>query len=125
MFRGEKWTMYLDIHQLKKIGLNKAQIARKTGVSRTTVNKYLKMTAEKYQQVLEGMDTRKKKLDDQHAIIVSWLRDYPDLSASQVMDWLLERKLLKKNSVSEGTVRNYVRQIRKAYGIKKQVYKRD
>jgi transposase len=125
VFREERWKMYFDIHQLKQMGLKVAQIARKAGVSRGTVYKYLAMTPEDYQHNLEGMDTRRKKLDHHHDHIVSWLRAYPDLSAAQVMDWLEERNLISKKSVGESTVRNYVRQIRKRYEIPKQRYKRD
>ncbi|TMN22618.1 helix-turn-helix domain-containing protein [Lentibacillus cibarius] len=40
----EKWEVYMDIRQLKKQGFKKAQIARKLGVSRTTVDDYLKVS---------------------------------------------------------------------------------
>jgi len=39
------------------------------------------------------------------------LREHPDMSAAQVMDWLLEK--YEGLTVAESTVRNYVRELRK------------
>ena len=85
---AERWQMYLSIHQLKNLGLNVSQIARKLGVSRNTVYKYLEMTSDQMHQRLEEMKTRKKKLDRHEQEILTWLREYPDLSAAQIFDWL-------------------------------------
>jgi transposase len=114
--------MYLSIHQLKNLGLNVSQIARKLGVSRNTVYKYLEMTSDQMHQRLEEMKTRKKKLDRHEQEILTWLREYPDLSAAQIFDWLKER--YGDIQVSEGTVRNYVRSLRKKHNIPKEIYRR-
>ncbi len=36
--------MYIEIYQLKQLGLNVSQIARKLNISRNTVYKYLDMS---------------------------------------------------------------------------------
>ncbi|MBV1728264.1 MAG: helix-turn-helix domain-containing protein, partial [Candidatus Desulforudis sp.] len=40
MTSSERWRMYLEIQNLREIGLNVSQIARKLGVCRNTVYKY-------------------------------------------------------------------------------------
>ena len=49
--------------------------------------------------------------------IIEWLKEFPDLSAAQVYDWLLERN----NSLNfkERTLRHYIKQLRAAYKIPK------
>ncbi|MGX7349259.1 hypothetical protein [Dolosicoccus paucivorans] len=42
----EKLMMYLEIHQLRKKGLNKSQIAQELKILRPTVHQYLKMSFE-------------------------------------------------------------------------------
>lgn len=119
---AERWHMYLSIHQLKELGLNVSQIARKLGISRNTVYKYLEMTPDDMHQMLEEMKTRSKKLDPYEQAILIWLQEYPDLSAAQIFDWLKER--YGDISVSESTVRNYVRSLRKKYNIPKEIHHR-
>src|SRR5699024_5202889 len=51
-------------------------------------------------------------------LILSWLREHPDMSAAQVLDWLLEK--YSDLVVSESTVRLYVRNLRKQYNIPKE-----
>lgn len=60
------------------------------------------------------MRTRSKKTDGYEAEIISWLRASPDLSSAQVMDWLQER--YGKIDICEGTIRNYVSEIRENMG---------
>lgn len=62
--------------------------------------------------------TRKKKLDPYEMVIQTWLSEHPDLSASQIYDWLMD-KYPQGVQVGESTVRNYVRELRKKYGIPK------
>jgi transposase len=112
---AEGWNMYLEIHDLKKKHFNVSQISRRLDLSRTTVYKYLDMTPEEMEQVLEKQKRRTKKLDKHRDQIKSWLIQYPDMTSAQVLDWLQERKI--DGGVSEGTVRNYVNQLRKECGI--------
>jgi transposase len=118
----EGWNMYLDIQNLKKMHFNVSQISRRLDLSRTTVYKYLDMTPEEMELVLENRKTRSKKLDKHRELIKSWLIQYQDMTSAQVLDWLQERKL--DGGVSEGTVRNYVRQLREECGIPQVKYAR-
>jgi transposase len=123
MEKSERWHMYLKIQQLKRLGLNKSQIARHVGVSRNTVYKYIDMTPDEFNDYLEEVEKRKKKLDKYRKQILKWLKKYPDVSAAQIADWLEER--YNVIDVSEGTVRNYVNDLREEYGIPKEVRKRE
>jgi transposase len=114
----ERWQMYISIHQMKKKGFKVSQIARHLRISRNTVYKYLSMTPDEFKIFMEDMETRNKKLDPFEQDIVQWLRQYPDLSAAQVLDWLKER-YGNFMDVAESTVRNYVREIRSTYNIPK------
>ncbi|MGI6679559.1 MAG: IS21 family transposase [Dehalobacterium sp.] len=118
----EGWNMYLDIQDLKKMHFNVSQISRRLDLSRTTVYKYLDISPEEMEQILEKRKTRSKKLDKHRELIKSWLMQYQDMTSAQVFDWLQERKL--DGGVSEGTVRNYVRQLREECGIPQVKYLR-
>lgn len=117
---AEGWNMYLDIQELKKKHFNISQISKRLDLSRTTVYKYLDMTPEEMEQVLEKQKRRTKKLDKHREQIKAWLLQYPDMTSAQVLDWLQERKM--DGGVIEGTVRNYVNQLRKECGIPKVKY---
>lgn len=122
MKRLERWHMYFSIHQMKAKGLKISQIARKLNLSRNTVYKYLSMNPDEFKQFIEGLETRKKKLDPYEQRILQWLREYPDLSAAQIWDWLKEHH--PEIQVGESTVRNYVRMLRKLHGIPKKTEQR-
>ena len=118
----EGWGMYREIHELKEIGLNVSQIARRMDICRGTASKYLAMSIDEFKNYLEGLQNRQRKLDVAHDDILSWLEEYPELSNSQVLDWIQER--LKVGGICEGTVRNYVMDIREKYNIPKTDYVR-
>ncbi len=109
--------MYTDIQTLKEMGLNKSQIARKLGISRPTLNKYYDMVADEYNKRLEGMQERSKKPDKYYDEILDWLTKFPDSSGAQIYDRLEEK--YKGLDFSEGTLRNYVRAMRRKYNIQK------
>ncbi|WP_107935754.1 IS21 family transposase [Ureibacillus chungkukjangi] len=117
MNKMERWNMYLEIQQLKKLGLNKSQIARRLGISRNTVYKYINMTPEEFEDMLEHMEVRQKKLDCIKEKLITWLKQYPDISSAQIHDWIKER--YPDLTVGESTVRCYVSQLRKEYSIPK------
>jgi transposase len=119
----ERWNMYSEIIRLRELGLNISQIARHLDISRNTVYQYGDLNPDEYNQVLEDMQTRQKKLDHKREKILSWLKEYPDLSGAQVFDWLKERH--PEIDISESTVRNYVSYLRKEYDIPKTIHKRD
>ncbi|WP_254777621.1 IS21 family transposase [Paenibacillus naphthalenovorans] len=107
---------------MKAKGLKVSQIARKLNVSRNTVYKYMSMNPDEFKQFMEGLETRKKKLDPFEQRIIQWLREYSDLSAAQIWDWLKEHH--PEIEVGESTVRSYVRLLRKMYGIPKETQQR-
>lgn len=119
---AERWSMYLEIHQLKELGLNVSQIARHLDISRNTVYKYGRLDPDDLEHAIKELRTRHKKLDCVGGEILSWLKEYPDLSAAQVLDWLLERH--PEIEVCESTVRNYVSRLRKEHNIPKTIHKR-
>lgn len=118
----DKWKMYMNIKQLHKQGFKVSEIARKLDISRTTVYEYLNRSPEEMGVWVASTKQRKKKLDPYHQLILSWLQEHPDLSASQIQDWLLERYPSLK--VGESTVRAYVREMREKYHIPKTQTKR-
>src|SRR5574344_493758 len=59
-----------------------------------------------------------KVLDPYERKVYSWLDEHPDLSASQIHDWLRER-YRDLPDVNAKTVYNYVKYIRAKYNIEK------
>lgn len=110
--------MYMEIHQLIKKGFSKTKVAEKLGVSRSTVYRNLKKSPSDMAEWVESLQTRSKKLDPYKELVLSWLREHPDMSAAQVQDWLQER--YEDFEVGESTVRSYVRELRKEYSIAKE-----
>ena len=112
-----KLELIVQVHQLKKQGFKVAAIARKCNLSRTTVYEYLEKDFEEAYRWVNELRTRKKKLDPYKDQILGWLKEHPDLSASQVSDWLEER--CSFTDVGDSTVRSYVRELRELYHIPK------
>ena len=110
--------MYMEIHQLIKKGFSKTKVAEKLGISRSTVYRNLKKSPSDMAEWVESIQTRSKKLDSHKELILSWLREHPDMSAAQVEDWLKEK--YEDLEVGESTVRSYVRELREDYRIKKE-----
>lgn len=119
----EKWKMYMEIHQLLQQGFSKTKIAKRLGISRTTVYRYIKRNPDTMAQWIHSTKRRKRKLDEHKITILRWLRENPDMSAAQVLDWLLEK--YSDFQVAESTVRLYVRELREKYDIPKQIVTRD
>ena len=124
MNNHERWNMYYEVQSLKKLGLNVSQIARKLNICRNTVYLYLDVTPEDIERLNQDGQTRRKKLDTHQPQILEWLKQYPDLSAAQVHDWL-EEHIRGPIKISEGTFRNYVRYLRQEHNIPKIVQRRD
>ncbi|WP_343781541.1 helix-turn-helix domain-containing protein, partial [Virgibacillus salarius] len=114
----DKWEMYMEIQQLIKQGFSKSKVAEKLGVSRSTVYRNLQKSPSEMAEWVESIKTREKKLDPYKALILSWLREHPDMSAAQVQDWLQER--YESLGIGESTVRAYVRELRTEYRIEKE-----
>jgi len=79
--------MYIDIHRLKQQGFSKSKIAKMLGISRPTVIKYLDMGAEEFEQEMMTQRQRKKKPDIYREEIITWIKQYPAMTAAQVYDW--------------------------------------
>ena len=63
------------------------------------------MPADEYEEI-SGAVCRMQHLDKYQAQIIGWLREFPDMTASQVWDWLKEHY---REEVSEWTVSRYVK----------------
>ena len=111
------WRMYTEIKQLIKMGLKKSQIARKLNISRPTLDKYLAMSPDEFNEYLFGLKERSKKPEPFEEDILCWLKEFPDISASQIYDWLEEK--FKTLPFSETTLRRYIRILRQKYNIPK------
>lgn len=102
---------------MKEKGFNKSQISRHLSIDFETVSKYWNMTLDEYAKLLEKRKSRVKKLDQYEDEIVLWLRDYPDMSTSQIFDWLEE----KYGSIdcTDRSARNFLSSIRTKNDIPK------
>lgn len=115
--------MYMNMHQLFKQGFNISEIARKTGMSRTTIYKYLGKSPDEFSEWLASGQTRKRKLDPYKKLILSWLKEDPGKTSAQIFDWLQEK--YPGIDVAESTVRLYVNKLREKYYIPKVKWQRD
>ncbi len=113
------WDMYREIHDMKELGFNKSQVARKQKINRETVSKYWDMSPNEYYALLSADKNRGSKLDQYRGFIAYELQKWEDISASQVHDHLKE-KLLKVQAKwipSQKLVQNYVVRLREELGI--------
>ena len=115
----EGWQMYIEIQHLKEKGFSKSRISKILNISRPTVIKYINMNPLEFQEELESQSQRSKKPDVYHDDILTWLKQYPEITAAQVYDWL-EEKYLDLGFI-ESTARNYIRWMRKEYDIPKDI----
>jgi transposase len=75
------------------------------------------MSPDEFEGFIKEMKVRKKKPEPYSNEILSWLKEFPDLSAAQVFDWLEEKyKILP---FSEETLRRYIRFLRQKHNILK------
>lgn len=119
----EKLVLYIQVHQLKEEGFKVAAIAKKLGISRNTVYKYLEMTFEEAKEWANSLSTRQKKLDPYRDWILKWLNTHPDYTSSQIEDRLKEK--YPSINIAGSTVRLFVKELREIYHIPKVVYIRD
>ncbi len=119
----EKLMIYNEIHRLRNAGFSNSAIARKLKISRNRVIEYGKMSPDEFYTFSISLQTRSKKLDPFREKILGWLTEHPDLSGAQVYDWLEEK--LEVESVTEGTVRNYVNELRDTHHIPKVISERE
>ncbi|KYD07948.1 hypothetical protein B4102_0582 [Heyndrickxia sporothermodurans] len=119
----EKLHLFMKVHQLKEQGFKIAAIAKKLGISRNTVYKYLNMNFNEASEWVLSTGCRVKKLDIHRDLILSWLKEHPDLSSAQVEDWLKEK--YPKIKIGSSTIRGYVSDLRDIYHIPKMIRVRD
>lgn len=111
----KRWPMYTDIQSLKSKGFSKRQTAARLDMNFRTVAKYWDLSAEEFEQLVVSRE-RKSKLEDYEGVVINWLRQNPDMSAAQVLDWLKEHYSVKASS---STIRRLVQELRLNYQIPK------
>ena len=115
-----KLVMWYKCNEKKSLGLTKAQIARELGMDVKTVRKYLRMSCDEFKSSESYKRMYIKVLDPYESKVSEWLDEHPDLSSSQIHDWLREH-YLDLPDVNSKTVYNYVKYIRAKYNIEKLV----
>ena len=115
----KKLVMWYKCKELFEKGLSKSQIARELGLSRTTVRHYLSMTYDKFMSSESYKRIYSHKLDAYEDYVKSSLEQYPDLSSSQIYDWLRENYPDTLPEVDMKTVYNFVQYVRNRYEIPK------
>ena len=114
----EKLVMWYKVKELFSKGLNKSQISRKLGIYRGTVRRYLSMSETEFVQSNIYRREYNHKLDAYEDSIVSWLKDTPYLSSSQIEDRLKEH-YPDYDEVCSKTVYNYVTHLRAKHTLPK------
>ncbi len=112
------------IHKIKAMhdegrGSSIRAIAQELRLSRNTVRRYLRMDEEEI-QAYQARKGRNKRLDAHRSYIIHLLETYPRLSAVKVL-----RKLKAAHgdlSVSDRTVRRYIRALKEEVTLKQQRY---
>jgi transposase len=107
--------MYSNIHNLKNQGFSKRQIARELGIDFRTVRKYLSMEPGEFNEKTLNRE-RRRNLALYEGVVAGWLKQYPDMSAAQVRDWLAEHYQV---SAAERTARRFVAKVREKHAIPK------
>lgn len=118
------WKMYGRIQEHKRKGFNKSQTARLLGKDYKTILKYWDMTTDEFAAEREYAKTRIKKAEPYEEYVVECLRKYPDMSAAQLYDWILEKRNGVELPFKERSFRGYVSNIREKYDIRKPVSSR-
>jgi len=111
--------MYGKIKELKRKGFNKSQVSRKLGKDYKTILKYWEMTVEEYSAEKEYASTRIYKAEPYEDYVVENLRKYPDMSAAQLYDWIMEKQNEKQLPFKARAFRSFVAEIRLKYVIPK------
>lgn len=111
----ERWLMYCKIQSMKVDGFSQRKISRLLGIHRDTVKKYWDMTPEEYDELI--LEPAKKSSLEQHKEqILAWLKEYPEVTAAEVHDWLKEKYQI---TLTEGSTRKFVSKLRSEYDLKK------
>lgn len=115
-----KLVMWYKCKEKFDLGLSKAQIARELGIDVKTVRHYLKMNYDEFKSSASYKRMYMKVLDPYESKVYGWLDEHPDLSASQIHDWLRERYDTLPE-VNRKTVYNFVKYVRAKCNIEKPI----
>ena len=115
----KNWMTYQKIQELKRDKLNKSQVARKLAVDYKTVSKYWDMPPDGFAAATNRAARRRRKADDYEEYVLGLLRQYPDMSAAQIYDWIMEKEGVKSLPFRLRSFRNYVSGLREAHNIPK------
>lgn len=107
--------VYQLIQDLRQRGFSRNAVVARTGVCWRTVDKYWDMSLEEYEKREHVGRPAAKALGAYDDVVVQWLREWPDMTAAQVLDWIVER--YGTSPASERTVRRHVAELREDYGI--------
>ena len=113
-----KLVMWCKCKEFFGKGLSIRQISRELGIDRKTVRRYLKMSRDEFESSDVYQRHYKRILDPYENYVKISLEAHPELSSSQIYDWLRER-YSDLPAVNVRTVFNYNRHIRAKYGIDK------
>lgn len=115
--------VYQQMQELKRRGFSRNAVVARTGACWRTVDKYWDMTLEEYEEARLPGRPAGSALSERDETIVQWLREYPDIAAAQIEDWLPER--YGSVGASDRTVRRHVADLRSEHGIARCVPGRD
>ena len=79
----ERWLVYCKIQAMKSEGFSQRKVARLLQIHRDTVRKYWDMGPDEYDDlILEP--AKKSSLEKHKRLILSWLNEYPGVTAAQI-----------------------------------------
>lgn len=105
--------MYSRINELLHKGFSERKTAKILGVNRGTVKKYKEMSLDQYRD--KAATIRKlSNMEEYKPIMLDWLREFPDMNAAQIYDWLKEQYQIV---ISGRSVSRYVKNLRTEYNI--------
>ncbi len=112
------------IHKVKSLydqghGLSKRAIAKKLGISRDTISKYINMNEREIQLSMAEDKDRQKQLDDYKDSIVRLLQTFPRMSAVKVLRKLKDK--VPELTVSERSMRRYISKMKTSGKIVKRI----
>jgi hypothetical protein len=115
---SNKWIMYYEIHRQSRLGFTPSQIANYMGIDARTAKKLLAMTEKEYQEHLESLSQRSKKLLDYEDFVKMRIEQCRQASSAQVQDWLKECHN-DFMAVNQKTIYNFVQYVRCKYNLPK------
>ena len=110
------WIMYHEVHRLLRLGFSLTKVAKYLVLDWRTAKKYADMSEEQYERFLLSKAKRSRILEPYEGFVLSKLREYPDTSAAQILDWLKEN-FQQLPEVNPKTVYNFVMAVRQRHQI--------